>query len=338
MRTLVFLLLLAFLPSKASLQIIFEDGFEQSCDFPLASLPQSLSETGLYRNIQTKTTNTDLITYQPQFEAWIDELVLTRWICLPAGEAINNTDSDIWDFPVGTKAFQEVANPSQRLETRVIYRFGPGADDFRYGSYLWNQTESDALLVASQGQMNVLGTSHDIPAVSDCQSCHGGSPDPGGLPSRVLGFSSVQLNYAGAGVDLSALHASGAFTQVPIVYTVPGTALDRSALGYLHANCSGCHNKLGEGVQFPSIDMRLDTDDQTVSGTASWQTLVGQGMQSFIGMTCDRQIDPQNVPNSCVHLRMNSRVPGVQMPPIDTELIDSTGVSIIQAWINSIPP
>ena len=233
-------------------------------------LPERLSQTGLYADIATKQVAAGLLAFTPQYPLWSDGARKSRWISLPRGTSIDAADPDAWFFPVGTRLWKEFAY-ERRVETRYIELT---ADGWVFATYRWLEDESDAVLAPKFGQRAVYeladGVPYDLPARTDCRACHEGNV------SRVLGFSALQLSAArdpGAphaeplrpgDVDLARLVAQGKVKGLPgdlvaLAPEVPArSATERSALGYLHGNCSSCHNARGPlaDLEF-SLEVRL---------------------------------------------------------------------------------
>ena len=204
------------------------------------ALPERLSQTGLYKNIEIKEVNEALWAFEPEYQLWSDDAAKERWIYVPECESIDTSNMNDWSFPVGTRFFKEFVVDGQRIETRLIERIGDGAYDFLYGTYQWNDSETEATLVPPEGLKEAKGTTHDIPSESQCRQCHGSYEYRGGRPSRALGFSALLLNHDNAGVSLSDLVAQERLTHAPdSALQIPGTDPERDALGYLHVNC-GC--------------------------------------------------------------------------------------------------
>src|SRR5690606_38625803 len=97
---------------------------------------------------------------------------------------------------------------------------GPGTtqNDWFYAAYVWNQTQ-DATTWAEFGEENANGTEHDVPGKEMCRMCHENQK-----PSRVLGFSALQLDHdAPAGeLDLGELIAQGLVSDPPSAPGTPG--------------------------------------------------------------------------------------------------------------------
>jgi hypothetical protein len=310
---------------------------------PNAVAPNVLSDTGLFDDIATKTVAPYAHSYAPLHQLWADGASKNRWIYLPPCAQIDTTDMDVWSFPVGTRLWKQFDEGGELLETRMIHRWGTGPDDFLFAVYQWNAGSTEATLVTG-GAEDVKGTEHDIPSNSDCQFCHGDQSGGGGLPSRYLGFSAIQLSHAGPGVTMASLSADGLLTNpAPGGFTIPGTATERAALGYLHANCANCHNTTPDGVGFLGMEMRVRTTDATVGATGVYTTVVNQPVTSFVGQGCDYRVAGGDTGDSCVHFRMSERgtdmTPnGNQMPPLASDVVDASGLAAIAAWITGLPP
>jgi hypothetical protein len=194
--------------------------------------------------------NPAAIPYRPQFELWSDGATKRRWIQLPAGQKIDTSNMDVWQFPVGTKIWKEFTSGTTRVETRLIMRIGAGdtTSDWFYAAYVWNAAQDNAVW-EEYGVNNANGTEHDVPSKIQCRQCHENTK-----PSRVLGFSAIQLDWDDddlTTVGLADLVEQDLLTDPP---TQPGNPGDpyfplpggptpaKAALGYLHVNCGHCHN------------------------------------------------------------------------------------------------
>jgi hypothetical protein len=305
--------------------------------------PAVLSDTGLFADIVTKTVASHAHHYTPLYQLWSDGAAKNRWIYLPECAQIDSSNMDDWSFPVGTRIWKQFDVGGELVETRMIHRFGAGANDFLYAVYQWNAGSTEAALVTG-GVEDVKGTEHDIPSVGDCQSCHGASAGAGGVPSRYLGFSAIQLSHAGPGVTMASLSADRLLTTpAPAGFPVPGTATEQAALGYLHANCGNCHNATSDGIGFLGMNMRVSTSDASVATTGVYTTVVNEPVLFFTGHGCDFRVAGGDTADSCVHLRMSERgsdgAPNpLQMPPLASDVVDATGLAAISAWIGGLPP
>ncbi|HEU5060858.1 MAG TPA: hypothetical protein VFU21_30215 [Kofleriaceae bacterium] len=269
------------------------------CDPPaadaLAAAPQRLSQTGL--------DGPDVVPFAPRFELWSDGAEKQRWIRLPPGGQIDRSDMDDWQFPPGTRLWKQFARDGVPIETRMLEKLAPAADAWLMVAYVWDEDGRDAT-ITPDGMSDANGTTHDVPSAAECRGCHDGRQ------SRVLGYSAIQLD-----TDLA----------------IPGTEVEQAALGYLHANCSHCHNaarppRTGSRCYDPQndLDFRLLTATlATVDRTPTYQTAVG-------GV-----VEPSEPDQSALFVRICRRDEG-QMPPLGTELVDSAGAELIKRWIEEL--
>jgi hypothetical protein len=302
--------------------------------------PPTLSATGLFKSIAANGTlvlGDGVQEYQPKYTLWSDGAAKTRWVRLPPGSKIDSTDPNHWSFPVGTKFWKEFAVNGKRLETRLVWRFGPGPDDFLYVAYGWYGdagAPSDADLVdPNNGAQNVGGTDHDIPTQQDCLACH----NP--LREHVLGFGAMQLAHTLPGLTIQSLIQAGALTTNPNLadLVVPGDATAQAALGYLHANCGNCHNNApgATGVPDPPMLMRLAIGAKTVQDTDIYKSTVNVLTTDFT--LIKYRIAGGDIMSSCVSYGMALRGDRGQMPPLATKHPDPTGIAAVNAWIATLP-
>jgi hypothetical protein len=297
------------------------------CDPPdpqrLAQLPPLLSATGLFQ--PGAAISPDVWPYRPRFALWSDGADKRRWIRLPPGTSIDTSDMNNWRFPAGTKLWKEFSRNGIRVETRLLEKIGPADEDWVAEAYLWRPDQTDAV-ADPEGAIDALGTPHDVPAAAECMGCHGGRR------SRVLGFSAIQLSAPGQPGDLDLIGATraGWLSRPPAGnFEPPGDATTRDALGYLHANCSHCHNQQrppasGARCYDPktAIDFSLDVDHlSSTAETATHRTVVGSAITRG-------QPDASKVIEMVSHRGFFG-----QMPPLATNDVDESAVQVLRKWI-----
>ena len=303
-----------------------------------AQNPESLRETGLYSDFENEVLAPGVREYEPQFELWADGATKRRFVYLPPGAKIDTSDMDFWEYPVGTRLWKEFWRDGVRVETRLLYkiRAGTGRGSWRMIGFAWNAEQTEAVADIG-GRDNALGTDHDIPPLLECLQCHDNAHDV------ALGFSAVLLDHDGEGVTLSDLIAQDKLSAPPAgtgspYFPVPGDATEQAALGYLHANCGGCHNPRSEVFMSGDalMNLRLFVDEiATVQDSPAFNTAVCGEMQKPIA-GADQIIVPGQPEVSAMFLRMNQRRTEDQMPDVGSELVDDTGLASIRAWIESI--
>ena len=297
-------------------------------------MPVSLRDTGLYADFEAGTLAEGVLEFQPQYVLWTDEATKRRWVQLPDGEQIDTSDMDFWNYPVGTKLWKEFTRDGIRVETRLLQKNGPLQFDWYMMAFAWNADQTEAEAVPF-GATNVLGTNHDIPSRSECRQCHEAMPDIS------LGFTAIMLDHDLGGVTLAQLVTDNRLTDPPggsaPYYPVPGAGTPaQPALGYLHANCGGCHHAQSPVQDVVGVQFRLVVDALAqVEDTPTYKTTVNRDQMRF-AQGADKIIVPMSPLTSSVHVRMNDRE-SLAMPPLGTEDVDTEGLAAVDAWINVLP-
>ena len=345
---------------------------------PSKPFPRKLSETGLFASTRDNVPATGLIPYSVNAPLWSDGAEKERFIALPGDTKIGFDKviyphgpeySDLgWRFPDGTVLVKTFAIETEkgnaaslkRLETRILqYRKMPGNDD-EYGAqywfgytYVWNDEQTDAELLAAEGLDRKLiikdaaapGGQREqtwrFPSRAECTLCHT-------MASKyVLGVTTLQMNKAHNYGDphssdkivnqLSLLEKLGVFQEkLPkppqelaslADYRDANESLHLRARSYLHANCAHCHRRWGGGnAEFElqaSIPLTL---------TAAVNTKPGQGA---FKLNDPRIIVPGDPQRSMILERMKLAGLG-RMPHVASKVVDQDAVKVIQNWLASL--
>ena len=296
---------------------------------PESNEPFLLSETGLYRDIETEELAPDLIAFEPAHALWSDGATKRRWVRFPQGSVIDTSDMNHWQVPVGTVFFKEFTRDGVRVETRAIARIGPDRFDYWMGAFVWNQAGTDAEF-RPDGEENARGTEHDVPTSTQCGTCHNGEP------GRALGFSALQLSEGGR---LAELAQAGLLSDPPSDderFAAPGDPSTAAALGYLHANCGHCHNPDGSARPDTNMNLRLDLGQTSPETTNAYLTTVGVELQYFNDTELSYRVEAGDPERSALIQRMSERGTDTQMPPFATELVHDDGVDLVSEWIRSL--
>jgi hypothetical protein len=309
--------------------------------------PVRLSDTGLYRpgSLVVDPINRP---FSPQYPLWSDGAKKSRWVQLPAGTTIDASRVDEWDFPIGTRFWKEFEFGGRKVETRMLAKDESGR--WVFASYVWNDAQTDAELAPDSGVPALVeiapGKRHSVPSVADCRACHDSAR------TEVLGFNMLQLsedrdpNAPHAEplsldmLTLKRLVAEGRITGVgdeaatrpPRIRAATPTA--RAALGYLSANCGGCHNTasslatLGLVLKHSHASRACAEPGLTTSidHPTTWllpNTEPGQTLAIRPGVPAE----------SALVARMRSRRAASQMPPLGTVLVDREAVDLVSRWI-----
>jgi len=278
--------------------------------------------------------------------AAIAAVLFTLSLSLPPGTAIDASDPDAWVFPIGTRIWKEFAF-GRRIETRFMKRQDDG--EWLYATFRWNEEETEALLVSERGFRHACdsrpGVAYNLPSLVECRACHDSGLSP------VLGFSALQLS---SDRDPNAPHATepepgsldlAALVRLGLIVGLPetlashpprvraSTPTERTALGYLHGNCSNCHNRKSPIERLGlSWTVRADGTPEALASAV--------GQESHYrptGTEISERIVPGHPEQSLLIARVSSRNPARQMPPMDTKVVDDEGVALLTRWIREKP-
>jgi hypothetical protein len=308
--------------------------------------PARLRDTGLYADWANRTIAADKLPFSPQYPLWSDGAAKSRWMYIPPGTFIDGSNPDVWRFPVGTRFWKEFRF-GRRAETRLIEHTRTG---WQFAAYVWNDDESDAVLAPEDGIKYSVPINdevrHAIPSRSDCRACHEAGP------VRVLGVTALQLSpdrdpnaphaeaQPSGAVDLPSLIARRLVRGFPAALAAAppriaaSTPTARAALGYLQANCGGCHTGAGE---LKSLGFALNYTLAQPSTQAPPAVATSLGLISQFKLQDTPDVVERvcaGVPDKSVLVaRMGSRHPVLQMPPLGTRLVDEEALQLIRRWI-----
>jgi hypothetical protein len=301
--------------------------------------PQDLFCTGLYATQSPATYAASAAPYTPGVKFWSDGAEKQRYLYLPPGSQIDNSQMDSWSFPVGTKAWKEFRRGGALVETRLFWK--RGEDDWFSGTYVWDAEQAHAPLNTSR-QPLILADGYEIPTQKDCGKCHHGGSD------SLLGVEAVSLALPTAeGVTLSDLVSVGSLSDPPERVSVPlpedDTGKAAAALGYLHVNCGvPCHSSRGLGEETQLI-LRMRADQlwpETVSvemtdaylATVRQPPTTASVHQQFPDAL---RITPGAHDQSLLWL-LSHRRGNYQMPPLVSHRIDDVGTQELSDWIDAL--
>ncbi len=326
------------------------------------TMPQRLSETGAFNDLQTMEPAQGLIPYNLIESFWSDGAEKQRWMAIPNNGSHNTPDEQIsfsengdWDFPVGAvlvKHFElpiDENNPSltKKLETRFSVKASNGS--FYFVTYKWNAQETEAFLLETGIEETIAVTKTDgstayqtwsYPSTADCISCH--NPATGGTLGPRTRYLNSELTYEQSGVTANQLVTLSHLGILNEIIDEPKTqgyqthkaindvdaSLDEKARSYLDLNCAYCHRPgaTGERAQF---DLQLF---QNLAQTG----LLNAGINTPLGIDGEKIVVPNDASKSILFHRMNSVDQTIMMPPIAKNKIDLMGVELIEEWINQL--
>ncbi|HXX70450.1 MAG TPA: hypothetical protein VEK07_24930 [Polyangiaceae bacterium] len=205
-------------------------------------LPEHLGQTDLFTFDSAALAANRVIAYAPGYPLWSDNAGKLRFVRVPVGQSIHfNSATQQFEIPPNTRFYKtfmkQIVDTDgsyryRKIETRVIVSRpdqnnsdGTVTQTALFGSYLWNDDETDAVLVETplndgepfadtlllyntneplaadvlqsqpadpEEQLVEYGAArhYAIPSSQRCMQCHMGSPSE----SFVLGFTPLQIN------------------------------------------------------------------------------------------------------------------------------------------------
>ncbi|MCA9610190.1 MAG: hypothetical protein KC619_31555 [Myxococcales bacterium] len=292
---------------------------------PLPDPPPTLSATGLFTSGASGPYAAGAREYAVRHPLWTDGAEKRRHLLLPPGAAIDTTDPDHWAFPEGTRIFKEFLVDGRPIETRMLWKTGPGVGSWVYVAYRYREDGSDADAVPD-GEADVLGTPHDVPSTDDCRNCHRGGRD------FVLGLGAMQLERA----TFDAWMSEGVLPPATSYGAPPGDDVARTALGYLHGNCGHCHNDVHPLARNRALRLFLPVGVVDPWTAPAWVTGANATANHDIG-GATAIIEVGDPAASQLWVRMGLR-DDLAMPPLGTEIVDDAARDAIAAWIASGAP
>lgn len=301
-----------------------------------STLPQTLSESGIFADLSTLEPNPGFELYELIRPFWSDFSEKRRWVTLPdSGAVFAPVSEGGWEAPPGTIWIKHFDLPLdrtsrsdwKRIETRVLV----GEQDGRhYGlSYRWNEAGTEATLVPPEGAELDLGVRTGsglttqrwiIPSRQQCIACHTS------VSGGVLGYTTPQLDriHTESGENqIDWLYRQGFISAPvesrPLVHSTPGNDavfLEHRVRSFLAVNCSQCHQ--------PGGPTSADFDFRFATPTRDTGLLDGGS-----GTWLNEEIPSRSLLVEHVAGRNGAR----RMPPIGSTEIDSEAIALLEAWI-----
>ncbi len=321
---------------------------------PRPEFPRLLRQTGLFESLAPLTPKPGLIPYSVIAPLWSDGASKQRYLAIPHRPDAKypiGMGARGWTFPDETvlvKSFaldvDTSAGPARRwIETRLLTR---QQGEWIGYSYVWNDAQTEAMLVEAAGMDREL-VIHDpdaasstraltwhVPGRAECMVCHSRAAN------YVLGLTDSQMNrdhdYGGV-VDnqlrtlehLELLKLGKPLEQYEKLVDPldPHADLEARARSYLHANCSQCHVSAGGGNAQIELEFSTPRDKTKLFDEAP--------VHHKFELPDAKLIAPGAPERSVLLERMARRGPG-QMPPLATTMVDREAVKLISDWIRQL--
>lgn len=322
----------------------------------LSTVPyQKLSDYKFFKgDIKEQIPELNVLPYEPASSLFTDYASKKRFIWMPKGVKANYVaDNKILDFPVGTvliKTFYyttiQPGNVTKLIETRLMVRKNDG---WKFYEYLWNDAQTDALLVSGEDFLNgssktitftkpnneIITTDYRIPSDGECFACHKINEigTPIGLKPQNLNhditFSDGNKNQLQKLVDQGYLKSFPSNIVSTVDYKDTSKPLDLRLRSYLDANCAHCHQDEARcyyrPIRLPFSQTNLDDNiGICVFGDEE------------ISPTLQKIITPGNPTKSIMHYRISTNDESERMPLLGRTIIHDEGVALLEQYINSL--
>lgn len=296
---------------------------------PEADFPTLLSETGCFKADNPLEPADALIPYGVNMPLWSDGAEKERWLALPDGEQLSANGDGSLNFPLGSVLAKHFRVAGTLVETRLFVQHDDGWAGY---SYAWNAEGNDAVLLSGASTVEVEGQTHLFPSRGECMQCHNGlagsalGPRIGQLDRDVEYPNGVTEAQLAAWVRIGLLE--GEIPTVPAYAALGGNESEAlQGRAYLATNCATCHLPGGSGGG--GMDLRLETDVAAMGVCGVPPAGTDLGVEGALLLT------PGNPSLSLLSLRMRS-LDAWRMPPLATQVVDTTGAALVDAWISSV--
>ena len=326
-----------------------------------SGIPQTLSATGAFSNLQNLDVIDGLIPYDLVDSFWSDGALKKRWMAIPnngshntPAEQVEWSEDGVWDFPVGTvlvKHFDlpiDDTNPNitRKVETRFSIKDENGS--FYFLTYNWNDAQTEATLqeVALDEPVAIAtaggGTRYQdwhFPSNTECHTCHK-SVQKGTLGPRTRNLNK-DFTYDKTGITANQLvtlshlgildesiddNDTGSYLTHTSMYDT-NASLDDRARSYMDLNCAYCHR--------PGTGNRAEFDLRLIN-TLGQTGLLTANVLTPLGIPGEEILVQGDASKSILFHRTNSLDPNIMMPPLAKEVLDADGVTLLQDWINQM--
>lgn len=297
-------------------------------------VPDNLAATGCVNATDPTQPASGMIPYSINAPFWSDGAVKDRWLAIPDGQTVSVDTAGHWNFPNGSVLMKNFRLNNQLIETRLLMHHSDGS--WAGYTYEWNDAQTSAMRVKGGKTRSVNGQQWIYPAESQCLDCHTA------VAGRSLGPTSAQLNksflysstgrtaneidtLSGIGVTSSPIN-SGASAKLTDP-TDTTASLDNRARAYLQSNCAQCHQ--------PGGPTPVNMDFRYTTALASTNTCNVAPSEGSLGLTNAHIITTGSASSSVLVSRVNRRDAN-GMPPLGSNIVDATGVSLLTSWINAL--
>ncbi|WP_133365699.1 SO2930 family diheme c-type cytochrome [Qipengyuania sediminis] len=294
-------------------------------------MPPLLSQYGFFADLAAQRPVAGVVPYRLNTPLWSDGAEKLRFVYVPGGQTAKGRGEGLLDLPVGTaliKTFAFTQGGKRRLiETRLLLHRASGWVAL---PYLWNAEQTEARLALAGARLPLTTSagqaiSYRVPNKNQCKECHqvGGAVIPIGPKARNLSarwladfVAAGHLDAVPAGADVFPLWEDRA--KAPVA---------KAARAYLDVNCAHCHRPQASASN-SGLDLRWEQADRSLLGIMKRPVAAGRGAGAMLF-----DVVPGKPDESILAHRMASAEPGVAMPELGKDTVDTEAVAVIRRWI-----
>lgn len=295
------------------------------------AMPPLLSDYGFFADAPAQRPASGVLPYRLNTALWSDGADKLRFVYVPQGSTAKAQDEGLLDLPVGSaliKTFAFTENGKRRLiETRLLLH---RADGWVALPYLWNAEQTEARLALAGARVPVTTPSgqrisYRVPNKNQCKDCHGlaGEVVPIGPKARNLSRDWL-AGFVKTGHLDRMPEGANALPQWEERANVP---LAKASRAYLDVNCAHCHRPQASASN-SGLDLRWEQTDRALLGVMKRPVAAGRGAGQLLF-----DVVPGKPDESIMTHRMASTEPGVAMPELGKDTVDTEGVTLVRRWI-----
>jgi uncharacterized repeat protein (TIGR03806 family) len=295
------------------------------------AMPPLLSAYGFFADAPAQQPVTGVLPYRLNTALWSDGADKLRFVYVPKGAKAVAKGEGLIELPIGSaliKTFAFTENGQRRLiETRLLLH---RAEGWVALPYLWNAEQTDARLALAGARVSATTPtgqkiSYRVPNKNQCKECHGVADAVIPIGPKVRNLSRTWLaSFVKAGhLDRTPEGAD----VLPLWENRTSAPVAKAARAYLDVNCAHCHRPQASASN-SGLDLRWEQADPAALGVMKRPVAAGRGAGQFLF-----GIVPGKPEESILMHRMASTEPGVAMPELGKDTVDTEGVALVRRWI-----
>ena len=299
------------------------------------AMPPLLSAYNFFADAPAQQPGKGVTPYRLNTPLWSDGAEKLRFVYIPNGKQAKAASAEdnggLLDLPIGSaliKTFAFEEDGKRRLvETRVLLHRAAGWTAL---PYLWNAEQTEAKLAIAGAKVPVTtpageAITYRVPNKNQCKECHGltGVVTPIGPKARNLSHDWLAAMVAAGRLDRMPEGAD----VMPLWEHRAKSPVALAARAYLDVNCAHCHRPNATASN-SGLDLRWEQSDRAALGVMKNPVAAGRGSGHLL-----HDVVPGDPDHSILAFRLASAEPGIAMPELGKQSVDTDGVAVVRKWI-----